>query len=107
MCFPFFDKNLSNFTKRQLVYVSQGKGDNSKNQECGKMGPRPGWVGIFLFFKLTSNHQNILAVCFQIQNIIAFIEMLNWTFPERFNVKYFLDIKNDSGFILPTTWDDL
>ena len=41
--------------KRQLV--SQGKGDNSKNLECGKMGPRPGRAGIF-FFKLTSNRHN-------------------------------------------------
>ena len=32
--------------KRQLIYVSQGKGDNSKNPECGKMDPRP----VFFFF---------------------------------------------------------
>ena len=42
--------------KRQLV--SQGKGDNSKNLECGKMGPRPGQ---YFFF---SNSQVIATIFF-------------------------------------------
>ena len=59
--------SLTNFfkfqTKRQLVYVSQGKGD-----ECCKMGPRPGRVGPVFFFKsqVINKSQNLYAVCFQI-----------------------------------------
>ena len=107
-----WQKSLILRTKRQLVYISQGKGDNSKNLECGKMGPRPGRAGIF-FFKLTtwvtSNHYNIFTL-FSDSKIL----FKCWTLPSlkdlMWNIKYFLDMKKTrSGFvlILPTTRDDL
>ena len=53
VCFPFFDKNLSNLNEKKflLVYISQGKGDNPKNPECSRMGPKPGQARrVFFFF---------------------------------------------------------
>ena len=42
------------------------------------MGPRQDWAGIFLFFKLTSNHHNISTlIVVRFKDVIDFIEMLN------------------------------
>ena len=62
----------------RLIYLSQGKGDNSRNPECGKIGPTQGRAGIFLFFKLTSQYHNIFTLfIFRLKDIIDIIEMLN------------------------------
>ena len=83
----------------RLIYLSQGKGDNSRNPECGKIGPTQGRAGIFLFFNSQVSTSIFLRSLF-LDSKILLILLKCWTEPSlkdlMWNIKYFLDIKNGS-----------
>ena len=88
VCFPFFDKNLSNFKRKDNFIMSL----KVRDLECDKMGPRQSWADIFLFFKLA-----ITTISLRCLFSNSKILLKCWTEPSlkdlMWNIKYFLDIK--------------